>query len=385
LLFYICVLAVPLLWWGRVVLPPSRLREPVAAGLIWAVLVIFIGLRREVGGDWTDYVSLLSRAETNSFAVSLALSDPGFMAINELAASLGWGIAVVNLVCAILFTMGLVMLSLRQASPGWALLISLPVLILVVSLGFTRQSAALGLAMIAVAAFQGDRAKHGLVALALAPLFHWSALIMWPLAGFVFRKRPISWRLGAATVCGAALVVVAVTLFLPLEWVLSIYRAPPAAGTLFRMAPTFVALIAYLWLRRTAELDAPFRTLSGYLAALGVVLLPLALASPTVADRLGFYMVLLQMMVLPRALLALPRGTLRTLGAAALGGMYIVLMMGWLLKTPYRTCWSPYRTYLSTPDLLFSGAPYRHARSSRQCEDTRAQQTPTRQSSNKRP
>ncbi|WP_345967760.1 EpsG family protein, partial [Pseudothermotoga sp.] len=119
--------------------------------LTFVMLLIFIGLRHEVGGDWFAYLRWYQNVESRGLSFSLEsfiLSDWGYNFLNWLVSKLRLGIYGVNTACAFIFLLGLFSFldylgSDRDFYLG--LLISYPYLIMVVANGYTRQSVAIGL------------------------------------------------------------------------------------------------------------------------------------------------------------------------------------------------------------------------------------------------
>ena len=79
-----------------------------------------------------------------SFQDALSKHEPLYMLTNWFASQVGQGIVLVNVICASIFSFGLVRYCRKQPFPWIGLLISFPVLIIMVSLGYTRQSAGIG-------------------------------------------------------------------------------------------------------------------------------------------------------------------------------------------------------------------------------------------------
>ena len=80
------------------------------------------------------------------------------------------------------------------------------------------------------------------------------------------------------------------------------------------------------------------------------------------ADRIGFYAVPLQMMVLTRAAALAPAGPRRIAAQAALALPGLALFAAWMALTSYRTCLSPYRSYLTDMGALRIADPEVHRR-----------------------
>ncbi len=122
---------------------------PLFTGLF---LILLIGLRYRVGGDWANYALAYSEIQNLDWgqAVSVSRQELAYTLINWISARVGAGMWLVNLLCAIPFTIGLIRLSQTLGNPALALAIATPFLIIVVGMGFTRQAAALGFLMMAL-------------------------------------------------------------------------------------------------------------------------------------------------------------------------------------------------------------------------------------------
>ena len=109
---------------------------------------IFIGFRYEIGGDWENYLDYFLRMEREGmeFLVSSGRST-GYGVINWFSAKLGWGISGVNTICGVVFVAGLTYFCRRQPMSWLAWTVAVPYLVVVVGMGYTRQSVAIGFLM----------------------------------------------------------------------------------------------------------------------------------------------------------------------------------------------------------------------------------------------
>lgn len=156
-------------------LSPYRAAPNLARGLWLAVAAIFtvlIGLRYEIGADWWPYVEHYERATGNSFRDGLETSDPGYAALNWLSAQVSGDIYLVNLACGALLMAGVITFARRQPLPWLALLVAVPYMIIVVGMGYTRQSAAMGFVLLALVALTDGRLLRFAVLIACGALFH---------------------------------------------------------------------------------------------------------------------------------------------------------------------------------------------------------------------
>ena len=146
--------------------------------LVGVGLTIFIGWRHHVGGDWNNYLRRFQQVADLSFVDTLAKSDPGYQTLVYVMHDWGFGIYAVNFISAMLFVTGLIAFLRKELNPWLGLAVAIPYLIIVVSMGYTRQGVAVGLVMWGLASLERKRFVVFLFLIALAVSFHKSALIM---------------------------------------------------------------------------------------------------------------------------------------------------------------------------------------------------------------
>ena len=127
--------------------------------LVLLFLTMLIGFRIEVGGDWGSYLKVYQEIEAvpsllENFNIG---RDPAYAILNWLSAKAGFGIYGVNLACGFIFSYGLIKLCRSLPRPFLALAVAFPYLITVVSMGYSRQGAALGLSLLAFHALTRDK------------------------------------------------------------------------------------------------------------------------------------------------------------------------------------------------------------------------------------
>lgn len=163
--------------------------------LIFIILLIFIGLRYEVGGDWFAYLKWYENIRSRGLSFSLEsiiLSDWGYNFLNWLSSKLQTGIYGVNTICAIIFLSALFSFLNHLGNDKdfyLGLLISYPYLIMVVANGYTRQSVAVGLVFLGYVQLLNEKALRAIVLQILAFLFHKTSAIGFVV--FLFRKQSI--------------------------------------------------------------------------------------------------------------------------------------------------------------------------------------------------
>lgn len=151
--------------------------------LIWyfilIYLVLLIGSRHEVGGDWGSYIKYFDFLGTQNFSEIFSITqDPGYTTLNWLLSSYGQSIYLVNTICGSIFSYGLIKFCRALPRPFLALTAAFPYLILVVAMGYTRQSVAIGLSLLAL--LHLSRTKYSLffLMIMIAATFHKTALLL---------------------------------------------------------------------------------------------------------------------------------------------------------------------------------------------------------------
>lgn len=343
---------------------PSPVRPPVARGsvlasygprslapiFVAALLIILIGLRYEVGGDWGNYLYFFENIGRQDLEHALARSmqEPGYTLINWLAAKLGAGIWLVNLLCAVPFTVGLMRLSNQQPNPWLALLVATPFLIIVVAMGFTRQAAALGFLMIGVSDFIEKQSLSRFVALTLVgALFHRTVLVFIPvLLLWGGRSFFVSVLLASIAIATAYYTVfsTAIALYEP-GYIKSQYDAAGATvRILMNVIPSLILFASGSKFFLSREEKVVWKTFAG-LSLLAASAL-LVVESSVVIDRMALYLIPIQIFVLSRLPYIVAEGRTQLFWVFGIGLYSGFVLFVWLNYAVHSAAWLPYRNYL---------------------------------------
>jgi hypothetical protein len=323
---------------------------PILAGLF---LLIVIGLRYRVGGDWDNYELLLRTAEHQSLSELLhQRNEPAFALLSWAAAQLGVGIWFVNLFCALPFVWGLAQLCREQPNPWLALVIATPFLIIVVGMGFTRQAAALGFFMAGLADYIRTGSLIRLVLFTFAgSLFHRTILVFVPIllvaAG---QSKFVSLLLGIIACAFLYVFVVSNTQqFYDRGYLNGRYEA---AGASVRVLMNFLPAMLLLWKGDALYLSARERVVWRTLALLAVAAeAAIFLVSSVVVDRLAMYLIPLQLFVFGRLYLLASRDPRASGGWQLLVVLYsAAVLYVWLNYGHFSGGWIPYRNVLFSPE-----------------------------------
>jgi len=327
----------------------SRQRPVVvflAAGLI---LTIMIGLRLDVGGDWTAYDGIFRRLAGLKLATALQSIEPAYALINWGAANAGLEMWFVNLLCACIFTYGFLIFCWDQPNPALAVLVGIPYLVIVVAMGYTRQGAALGLVLAALTYYSRGSILRMAFSLAVAVMFHKSAIIVIPFIALASSRRRVLTVALLGVIAGLAyyLFVSASLDRLVTNYVSARYSS---SGAGIRIAMTLVPATIYLLFWRRFSLDREQRRLwtSFSVAAFAALLALLLTPSSTAVDRISLYLIPLQLFVLSRLPLAFSGGVNASAALKFVVIFYSALVQfTWLNYAENSGAWIPYKNYLT--------------------------------------
>lgn len=329
---------------------PTGGHWPALWRLMFILLVLMVGLRYEVGGDWATYDARVVSATgvTLQDAWASKRGDVLYGLLNWAAANMPLGgVYFVNTVCAALFSWGLVEFCRFQPRPWLALTVAVPYLVMVVAMGYTRQSVAIGFIMLGLIALSERKILRYLMFVALAGAFHKTAVVLMPLAILANNKNRF-------------LSVLLVGLFSGLFYVLLLQEAVDglesgylgaqyeSSGAAIRVAMNAVPAAFFLMFRSRFVMlpaDRQFWTWMS-LVALGFIGLLIVSPSSTAVDRMALYWIPLQLLVLSRLPNALGGGDGKnTVWVFAVVGYSAAVQFVWLFFAKTAFAWLPYQFY----------------------------------------
>ena len=314
---------------------------------VLVMLVLIIGLRHEVGGDWSIYLEMLESYIDGSDAGQNGFQDPAYILLNILAARSGLGVYLINLLSAVFFSWGLYVFCRAQPRPWLALVVAVPYLITVVAMGYTRQSAAIGIAMLAIVALGQGRTWRFMLWIALAALFHKSAIVLVPMAVLVNTKRRVFtfiWVALAFVILYVLLVQEAIS-FLIMGYIQSEYQS---SGAAIRIAMNAIPAAIFLVFRKRFQLapaQLSFWTWMAWSALLFIVLLNIS-PSSTAVDRVALQWIPLQLFVWSRLPNVLGKKNGKNLlWVCAVIAYSAAVHFIWLVYADTAFAWLPYQFY----------------------------------------
>lgn len=155
------------------------------------ILIIFVGLRDSVGGDFGNYINSyynpdkpFSDGLVTELNIITMIKDISFVLINKLVAHYNGTPYLVNLILGIIFILSLIKFCKNNPRPWLGLIILYPYFITVVGMGYNRQSLALAIFMVALTQLEKFNYFKYYLLIFVGFTFHFSALLMLPF-GFI--------------------------------------------------------------------------------------------------------------------------------------------------------------------------------------------------------
>jgi hypothetical protein len=311
----------------------------IIAGLIMSVIM---GLRDQVGGDWYNYLPHYNAVSKLSFFKALSFGDPGYYGLNWAVAQIGGDIYLVNFICACILMAGTIVFVRSQPIPWLALVVAVPYMLIVVGMGYTRQSVALGLFLVGLTALRDGRVKTFICWVALAALFHKTAVVMIAFAAVAGTKNrwwTIFW------VGVAAILLYLVLLADSSKALVSNYidAQMDSQGGAIRVTMNALPAVLLLIFRRRLVPDPVERKLWLVFALLALACVPLVSYASTAVDRMALYLIPLQMYVFSRLTRVPSKANARPWIVLAVVGYYAFVQFIWLNYASHAQYWLPYR------------------------------------------
>ena len=267
-------------------------------GSLWIgaiVLTLFIGFRYWTGVDWNGYLitwNVSGRMTLPAFLENRG-GDPAFYALMWVLRNAGLEYWSLNLICAAIFTTGLVCFAKRLPNPWLAAFVGVPYLGIVIAMSGTRQATAIGFVFLALLAFFKGRLRDFLGWSVMGAMFHASALITVPLAALSYAKNFLQRVILMAVTAALAYFVLSARIGMYAErYGEASQLLLQSSGTSYRIAMMVAAALAYLaFVAPNVEMEPHERTLWRNFSIASLVSIPLFFVVPstTSLDRLLLY------------------------------------------------------------------------------------------------
>jgi hypothetical protein len=317
--------------------------------LLFILYVLIIGFRFEVGGDWETYlfeIEIIKNGDDTSALFYMA-KDPVYIILNNIAIYTDTGVYLVNIITAIIFTYGLFEFCLFQKRPLLSIIVAVPYLITVVSMGYTRQSGAIGVVMLALVAILQNKNLKFFILIIVASLFHKSAVILIFLIILSKSKRIYF------NIIGFLLISILLYIFIIQDsldalingYIINEYQS---SGTLMRILLNILPASIFLLYSKKfilRESEIKFWKWMSFTSFIFIYFFNVS-PSSTAVDRVALYWIPIQLFVLSNIPDIFKNNNIQMKISCYLVILYsAILHFGWLLFSDTSFKWIPYKFY----------------------------------------
>ncbi|RKX58738.1 MAG: hypothetical protein DRP29_06000 [Thermodesulfobacteriota bacterium] len=331
---------------------PKIFRIPLKF-LVFLFLLIFIGLRYQVGADWDSYKKIYEFISQNGID-ALFYTDPGYGLINLVSSYLGGDIFFVNLISGFIFLIGLFYFVSKLPYPSLTIAIANSYLVFIVAMGYTRQSIAIGILMISYALYINKKYIPSLILPFIAVFFHKSALFGIFIVAF---SMVLSYKTRLNLKYYFALLIIFIGLisisyfffFKPYQeyfittYILGNMESKGAYPRLLLNAIAGLLVISDFVKEPKTKDVIIFKTMS-FFSLFFIFLIPL-LGSTTI-DRLNLYLYPLQCYAYSFFVYNIKNKSSKFLFYYTIMCLYFLVLVIWLLFAVHRKAWIPYKNIL---------------------------------------
>lgn len=321
--------------------------------LFFLVPVLFIMAFRQTGGDYYAYNLMMLRFGGLPLGEWVKITEPAYGFLNWASHSLGWGLYGVNSACAIIFLYCLYRFALDEPKPVLLVTLAIPYLVIVTAIGYTRQGVAVGFFMLGLTCLRRYQPLRYVCCCLLAIGFHFSAIVLLPLAYFGITKKGEAFMRYAKI---ATMLATAVILFFyfsdKLEnytrYYLSVvhYHSDGAFQRSIQNGLAGITFFVYLKKWKRYFQDARYHF---YISLAAIASVPASLVASTAVDRLGLYFLPFQILVFSRLPLFQDGKQSRGIATLLVLLLYALVLYVWMHMGNFaKVLWLPF-------DHLFIG------------------------------
>lgn len=315
--------------------------------LLWGFAIcfgaLFIGLRHEVGGDWINYIYALTYQRSVSFSdwFDFTRFDVGYQIVAYVGSSFGLGIYGVNLLCGLIVMVSLAYFAKRQPYPWLTMLLAIPFFIIGINMGTVRQGLALSFSLVALTTLNNSSRKY-IFWIFLAFLFHKSSLAMILL---VFVKK-FSLRTLVISLISLLAIYYLLKDIRAISILLNSYLYDPdyqSEGAIIRILVSSMPAIGLLLFYKNLNERFPDTWIYLWISIGTMILFILAPSFSTLADRLAYYTIPLQLAIWPRIIFVQKNQLIKQYFTLSVMFGYLAMLYVWLNFANHSWAWIPYQ------------------------------------------
>ena len=329
----------------------ERKRAQLLTIPVFLVFVAFAGLRYHVGMDWNNYDAIHWSMLYLSFPEAAERSEPLSFALFWISSHSGWHMTLTNLVCAAILVGGVFSCANRTPNRWLGVLAATPYAIIAFGMSAVRQSLAIGVILFVFAHWQNWTTKYRLMGIAIASLFHTSALFAAILAIFEMRLQLLPKLLAGAAIGGGLIYSLQVSdvysssVDAYVDNYLGSSESIVSPGALLHMSLIQIPAIVYLLTQKRLARHVANPRLLWLGSWLSVGLIAVYFVSTTAASRLVLYLYFVPIAVYPALAESVGRAN-RLATNFAFSVLHMLILAAWLTLANNSYAHIPYRNVL---------------------------------------
>lgn len=309
------------------------------------IFILLIGFRHEVGGDWINYIGHYENMMGMTREDALKRDDPGHQFLNWLSYKWDLGVYGTNLVYGTIFIIGLVKFSRQMTYPWLTVVVSVPYLITVVAMGYSRQGVAIGLFLLAVTYLDKGKFVIYIVLIMIAALFHKTALLLLPLGVFLYGKGILLRILMMFPVFYGGWDLLLADQQDKL-WENYVEAQMQSDGAKIRVAMNLIPSLLFLIYRKEWKRSYPDYKFWFWIALGSIVFVTLVGFASTAVDRVALYFIPIQLVVFSRLPYLARRQISPSVTKVLIVIGYALVLFVWLNFATHSFAWIPYQNLL---------------------------------------
>ena len=320
------------------------------------IFFIFIGFRYEVGADWTAYknLHLIGYKHLDDYfdIYNFFIYDYGYIFISYIGSFISKTEAIFfNLFASALFVTSLHLFIKEYNQKFITLVISFPILITIVNMGFTRQSISISLLMISILLFLKKNFIISLFILLIGFSFHKAIIIILPfyLLSIFFEKTP---NLKTILLISITILFLGIIIYLSktqMEAYFNYYFLNRinkfSLGAFYRNGIFVIPSLIFLFFIYNLSKSILERCFYFFVSLFVIFIFLYTFINSTLADRIGFYFIPFQIFLYNRVILSLNYRTNVLLFKILIIIIYFICLLAWLFFGNFSSYWIPYKLY----------------------------------------
>ncbi len=312
------------------------------------LVFIFLALRNNVGGDWTNYVYILNnRIENFNFLEFQYRSEYLFEFLLWIIKKLNLNIYYFFSFSSLIFLIALSKICLKQNNPWLGLVISFPLLINILSIGYTRQSIAFSFLIFAIYSLLNTKNILFFIFLIIGSLFHKSLIFFLILP--IFTINSLQKKFLFSFIILFIFIIFYSLTYNEINRLVFIFLGEgiyfESKGAFLRLL--FHSIISLLFLLFSSKLQLPKNELIiwRFFAIISIILFPLVFNYSSFVDRMIYYFYPLQIIFFTRYYLIF-NNDLKFLSTLLTIIIYLAIYIFWIYNATHFNSWFPYNNIL---------------------------------------